>query len=81
MNVEILPTFLFYSSLSLFVIGLILLLKGSIFFGVFSIALAFISITTWFFQGLFGKFESKKTEDSNDPDADDNEGKGVLKPL
>ena len=82
MNVEFVPTFLFYASLSFLVLAIILLMKGSIVFGLVSLFFSALSIVVWLFAGFFAKFDSSpQDDDSNSSDVDDNEGKGVLKPF
>ena len=74
------PQFLFYSSLSLLTIGLILLVKGIFLLGFASVLSAIVSSIVWLMSGFFEKFEYKSPESTLE-DEKDEEGKGVLKPF
>tara|TARA_Y100001968_G_C19208844_1_gene643740 strand:+ start:213 stop:449 length:237 start_codon:yes stop_codon:yes gene_type:complete len=78
MNIN--PQFLFNSAITFIVAGLLLLFKGFITLGIFSLLIAFASGIFWFLSGLFDKFESTPPEIESEEDKDE-EGKGVLKPF
>ncbi len=74
------PQILFNSSLALFTAGFILLFKGILILGFFSLLIAVSTSIIWLMSGFFDKFEYK-SPDTNLEDEKDEEGKGVLKPF
>ena len=78
MNIN--PQFLFNSSITFVVAGLLLLFKGFFLLGISGLIIAITSGIFWFMSGLFEKFESNPTENESEENKDE-EGKGVLKPF
>ena len=78
MNIN--PQFLFNSSITFLVAGVLLFFKGFVVLGITGLIIAITSGIFWFMSGLFEKFESTPPEIESEDDKDE-EGKGVLKPF
>lgn len=84
MELKLSPSFLFNSAIATGVACFILLLNGSLIFGIISLIAAITFSVIWFFSGLFDKFDSSPVDieiENEGEENPDNDGKGVLKPF
>ncbi len=75
------PSFFFNSAIAIAIAGIILLFNGLIVLSIIFFLIAILSLSIWFFSGLFEKFEPAPSETNKDQDDDDSDGRGVLKPF